>query len=177
MKRPLVCILALLVSSIPLFGAEEKEVNPIIAVYDLEGPISESGQGEDGLLGLSMDAARPLTMLDLSRSLEKAAADEAVKAVVLDADGAEMDFSQVQEIRTLLLALRAAGKDVWMYSEHLTNRTALLGSAANHRQPAGRLLQPDRAARRREDHRGHGQAHGAILTAKPRKVAPCRTAR
>ncbi len=132
MKRPLVCISALLVYSFPLLGAEEKEVNPIIAVYDLEGPISESGQGEDGLLGLSMDAARPLTMLDLSRSLEKAAADEAVKAVVLDADGAEMDFSQVQEIRTLLLALRAAGKDVWIYSEHLTNRTALLGSAANH---------------------------------------------
>ncbi len=132
MKHPLLCISALLVSVVSLPGAEEETVKPVIAVYDLEGPVSESGQGEEGLMALTVDASRPLTMLDLSRSLEKAAADATVKAVVLDADGAEVDLSQVQEIRKRLLAIRGAGKDVWLYSEHLTNRTALLGSAANH---------------------------------------------
>lgn len=131
MKRLLVCFSSLLIPSLPLAHAAD-EVKPIVAVYDLEGPVSESGQGEEGLMALQMDASRPLTMLDLSRSLEKAATDATVKAVVLDADGAEVDFSQVQEIRKRLLAIREAGKDVWMYSEHLTNRTALLGSAANH---------------------------------------------
>jgi protease-4 len=132
MKRTLAGISVLLLSAIPLSAAADKEVKPIVAVYDLEGPISESGQGEPGLMDFSFETGRPLTMLDLSRSLERAMADPAVKAVVLDADGAEVDFSQIQEIRKQLLALREAGKDVWMYSEHLSNRTALLGSASNH---------------------------------------------
>ena len=131
MNRQLVCSLGLL-ASLAVSYAEEKEVKPIVAVYDLDGPISESGQGEQGLMDFSMKASRPLTMLDLSRSLEKAATDDAVKAVVFDADSAKVDFSQIQEIRKQLIALREAGKDVWMYSEHLSNRTALLGSAANH---------------------------------------------
>jgi protease-4 len=119
----------LLASHLP---AAEKPLKPIVAVYDLEGAVSESGQPDDSIFGIAMDATRPLTMLDVTRSLEKAAADPVVKAVVVAADDAELDFSQIQEIRGQLLALREAGKDVWMYSEHLTNATALLGSAANH---------------------------------------------
>ncbi len=122
----------ILLSPIVMAVAAEKEVKPIIAVYDLEGAISESGGSEQGVLDFSIDPSRPLTLLDLTRSLEKAAADVAVKAVVVDADEAEMDFSQLQEICKQLLAVREAGKDVWVYSEHLSNRTALLGSAANH---------------------------------------------
>jgi protease-4 len=132
MNRLLVC--PLIASALfPLVSqAEEKAVKPIVAVYDLEGIVSESGQGEESMLGLSVDPSRPLTMLDVTRSLEKAAANAAVKAVALDVDGASLDFSQIQEIRRQLTALREAGKDVWMYTEHLSNGTALLGSAANH---------------------------------------------
>ena len=119
-------------SSLAVAVAAEKEVKPIIAVYDLEGAISETGKSEQGMLDFSFDPSRPPTLLDLTRSLEKAAADVAVKAVVVDADHAQMDFSQLQEIRKQLLAVRKAGKDVWVYSEHVSNRTALLGSAANH---------------------------------------------
>ena len=119
-------------SSLAVAVAAEKEVKPIIAIYDLEGAISETGKSEQGMLDFSFDPSRPPTLLDLTRSLEKAAADVAVKAVVVDADHAQMDFSQLQEIRKQLLAVRKAGKDVWVYSEHVSNRTALLGSAANH---------------------------------------------
>ncbi len=132
MNRLLLCCSLVLCPTLALAKAAEKEVKPIIAVYDLEGPISESGQKERGLAGLSFAPSRSLTLLDLTRSLEKAATDAAVKAVVVDADEMQADFSQLQEIRKQLLAVRAAGKDVWLYSEHLTNRTALLGSAANH---------------------------------------------
>ena len=132
MKLPLVRPL-IATALFPILAlAAEKEVKPIVAVYDLEGLVSESGQAAASMFDLSMDASRPLTMLDLTRSLNKAAADAAVKAVVLDADGAGLDFSQIQEIRRQLMALREAGKDVWMYTEHLSNGTALLGSAANH---------------------------------------------
>lgn len=114
-------------------AAEEKPV-PVVAVYTLEGELSESGRQEPSLLDLDLaaDTRRPLTAFDLTRSLEKAAADPEVKAVVLDTDRAELDLAQVQEIRRRLLAIRAAGKDVWIYSEALANKTALLGSAANH---------------------------------------------
>ena len=105
-------------------------VKPIIAVYDLEGRISENGQSRTSLLDL--DASRPLTLFDLSRSLGKALTDPAVKAVVVDADEAVLNLAQIQEIRGHLLALRKAGKDVWLYSEQLTNGIALLGSTANH---------------------------------------------
>lgn len=132
MKRLLVCPIALASLLPATASAVEKESKPVIAVYDLEGNLSEAGQGESSLLDLSMDPTRPLTMFDLSRSLGKAAADPAVKAVVVDADEAELDFSQIQAIRRHFQKLREAGKDVWLYSEHLTNATALLGSSANH---------------------------------------------
>lgn len=126
--RPLA--LALLV---PLIShAEEKQAKPVVAVYDLEGALSESGQADASMFDLSMETSRPLTMFDLSRSLGKAAADPALKAVVVDADQADLDFSQIQELHRHFRKLRDAGKDVWFYSEHLGNGIALLGSAANH---------------------------------------------
>lgn len=132
MKRLLVCPLVVSALFPVVSAAEEKAAAPIVAVYDLEGVVSESGLAESSMFDLTMDASRPLTMLDVTRSLAKAATDAGVKAVVVDADGAELDFSQIQEIRRQLAALRGAGKDVWIYTEHLSNRTALLGSAANH---------------------------------------------
>lgn len=132
MNRLTLCLSALVVFSSQLIQAADKEAKTVVAVYQLNGPLSESGQVASGMFDLSFKTALPMTMLDLSRSLEKALADDAVKAVVIDADQAQVDFSQIQEIRKLLLALRDGGKDVWMYSEHLSNRTALLGSAANH---------------------------------------------
>jgi protease IV len=122
--------LAILISAVA--GAEEKPVKPIIAVYDVEGLVSESGQASSSMLDLSMDSSRPLTMLDVTRSLKKATEDPAVKAVVVDADGAKIDLSQILEIRRQLLAVRQAGKDVWVYTENLSNGIAVLGSAANH---------------------------------------------
>lgn len=116
----------------PVCQAAEKPAKPVVAVYDLEGVLSESGQVMPSMLEITFDASRPLTMLDLTRSLEKAAADGNVKAVVMDVDGAALGFAQIQEIRRRLLAVREAGKDVWIYTEALNNGTALLGSAANH---------------------------------------------
>jgi len=126
--------LALLAATAFSAAAAEEKPAPVVAVYTLEGEISESGRQDPSLLDLdlSADTRRPLTAFDLTRSLEKAAADPEVKAVVLDTDRAELDLAQVQEIRRRLLAIRAAGKDVWIYSEALANKTALLGSAANH---------------------------------------------
>ena len=113
-----------------LFAEDEKKT---VAIYDLEGVLSESGRPEASLFGsLGMESNRPLTLFDLTRSLEKAAADPNVSAVVLDADDAGLGLAQIEEIHRRLGAIRKAGKDVWLYSDSLSNATALLGSAANH---------------------------------------------
>ena len=126
MKRLLPLLAILLVG--PL-GAADKA---IIAVYDLEGTISEGGQSGGSLLDFSMNAGRALTHFDLVRSLQMAAGDAEVKGVVLDVDQAGLGLAQLQEVRRLLLDIKKADKDVWIYSDGLTTGTALLGSAANH---------------------------------------------
>ncbi|MFC7337954.1 signal peptide peptidase SppA [Haloferula chungangensis] len=104
----------------------------IVAVYDLQGPLSESGMAEPSLLAMDLEADRPLTFFDITRSLRQAAADPEVGALVLDIDDADLQLTQLQEIRSHLLTARQAGKDVWLYSDAYNNSTALLGSAANH---------------------------------------------
>lgn len=128
MKIALALCLAALCSSAL---AKKKDSETIIAVYDLEGTVSESGQAGGGLLGLGGGSGRPLTHYDIVRSMKAAAADAQVKGVVLDLGGAEISLAQLQEMRRCLLAIRKAGKDVWFYTESLTNGTALIGSAAN----------------------------------------------
>jgi protease-4 len=124
--------LPLLAATTLAVTAAEEPAAEVVAVYRLEGRVSESGRTEPTLLDLATDTQRPVTAFDLTRSLEKATVDPAVKAVVLDADFADLDLAQIQEIRRRLLAVRAAGKDVWLYSEEFGNKTALLGSVANH---------------------------------------------
>jgi len=115
-----------------LILARADDDTTIIAVYDLEGMITESGQVSGGLLDFGAGGNRPLTHFDLVRSLKAAAADKNVKGVVLDLGGAGINLAQLQEMRRCLLAIRAAGKDVWYYTEQLNNGTAIIGSAANH---------------------------------------------
>ena len=104
---------------------------PIVAVYDLEGALSESGRAETSMLSMDFDAERPLTFHDLAGSFRDAAADEEVAAIVIDADGATLSLPQIQELRRHLIDAREAGKDVWIYSDYFNNKTALLGSAAS----------------------------------------------
>ncbi|WP_265594484.1 S49 family peptidase [Haloferula sp. BvORR071] len=127
--------LSLLAATLPLAAAdkEKDKDKSIVAIYDLEGKLSESGRPEASLLdGLGIEANRPMTLFDVSRSLESAATDPKVKAVVLDADDAELGLAQIEELVRRLKVVRDAGKDVWIYSDTLSNATALLGSAANH---------------------------------------------
>lgn len=123
-----------LLATLPLAAADKDKDKPVVAIYDLEGTLSESGRPEASLLGGlgGMESGKPMTLFDVSRSLEKAAADPKVKAVVLDVDDAALGLAQIQEILGRLKAVRAAGKDVWLYSDTFSNATALLGSAANH---------------------------------------------
>ena len=117
---------------------------PTVAIYDIENPVSETGISSDSLSGLLSigNPSRPLTHFDIIQSLQSAASDTEVKAVVLDVDSSGLSLAQIQEIRDHLLSIRSAGKDVWLYTEYLSTTTALLGSAANHMtlMPAGNVM-------------------------------------
>ena len=110
------------------------EAAPVVPVYDLHGMLTESGQASSSLLDLdfSFSSARPLTFLDVVQSLASVPADENVPAVVLDFDATGFELAQAQELVRHLKAIREAGKDVYLYTENLSNGVALLGSAANH---------------------------------------------
>ena len=97
-----------------ILHADDSET--IIAVYDLEGVISESGQSDGNLLDFGNSPNRPLTHFDIVYSLQAAATDKNVKGVVLDLGGASISLAQLQEMRRCLLALREAGKDVWFFT-------------------------------------------------------------
>jgi protease-4 len=115
-----------------LAGGSIAAEKPVVAVYDLESALSESGVVEASLMSMNLESQRPLTFFDVTRSLGLAAADPEVQAIVLDVDGAPMGLSQIEEVRRHLQAARKAEKDVWVYSDYYNTKTALLGSAANH---------------------------------------------
>ena len=131
------CLAMLCGAALPLTAAEPSAkpapAKPVVAVYNLDGALSEDGQPETDTFAVpDLHSKLPLTLLDLTLSLGLAADDPEVKAIVIHADNASLNLAQVQEIRTALLDARSAGKDVWVYSQTLNNRSALLGSAANH---------------------------------------------
>ena len=115
-----------------LAGAALAADKPVVAVYDLERGLSESGMTEPSLMNMSLESQRPLTFYDVTRSLGLAVKDPNVKALVLDVDGAPLGLAQIGEIQRHLASAREAGKDVWLYSDYYTTKTALLGAASNH---------------------------------------------
>lgn len=102
-----------------------------IPVYDLSGLLSEGGAASQNLLGIDISAQRPLTHFDVVTSLQRAAESKEVPAVIFEVDQAGLSLAQMQEVRRELLALKEAGKDVWLYTDSLNFKTALLGSAAS----------------------------------------------
>ena len=130
-----------LLAVFPGFSKANPDEPKVVPVYDLQGILSESGNAAPSILELDLNFSgeRPLTFFEVASSISAAGSDENVPAVVLDIDAAGLEMAQVQELRRLLLSLRKAGKDVYIYTENLNNSTALLGSVANHLtlMPAG----------------------------------------
>ena len=116
-----------------VIALQVRAVEPsIVAVYDLQGSLSEGGQRELSLLSLPSSTGRPVTHFDLVRSLRMAAADEKVAGVVLEFDQVSFSRAQAQELSRRLADVRREGKKVWLFSDTLSRTSALFGSAADH---------------------------------------------
>jgi protease-4 len=103
-----------------------------IAVFDINGPIVESSNVSLDLSTLLGGATGGgVLMFDLVHALRQAEADDGLKALVFDIDQAGAELAQLQELASHFAALRAAGKDVWLFTESLGNPQAILGRAAS----------------------------------------------
>ncbi len=124
-------VLALGCASVPTSSQAADGEAKTIAVYDINRPIVESSSVSlDVSSILGGGAAGGLQMFDLVHALRQAAADESLEALVFDIDQAGAGMAQLQELSHHFAALRAAGKDVWLFTESLGNAQAILGSAA-----------------------------------------------
>jgi len=113
--------------------AKDKESAGTIGVYDINGSIVEtSGASSLSLGSLLGGGGGGLQMFDLVSALRSAVDDEELKALVFDIDQAGIGFAQLQELRYHIEKIKAAGKDVWFFTESLGNAAAILGSSASH---------------------------------------------
>ena len=97
-----------------------------IAVFQLEGPITEAPSEELQLFG-----PKPSSLRELLKRMSDAAADDNVKAVVILSDNVEAGLGQIEEIRQAMKTLRDKGKDVYVHADHVGMRDYILYAGAS----------------------------------------------
>lgn len=118
--------------------AQEAAAKPKAVVVRLAGTLNETPKEE--LFNLGEKTSTPL--LTLVRRLDKAADDEAVKAVVILIDQAQPGPAQLGELRGAMDRLREAGKKVYAHAEtisSLTQYALLCGAESASATPTGDL--------------------------------------
>ena len=136
MRRSLLgfCLVALL----PILGAaaaqaadkDDKKADSTkvtIPVFRLAGAITEAPADET----LFFASSQAVSLKDLVARLEKAAKDEAVKAVVILQKAIRLRRAQKEELRQAMAKLRAVGKEVYAHADSLSmGEYALLSGAS-----------------------------------------------
>ena len=124
MSRALRVLLAFMVL---LFATVEAGAKPVVAVFRLNGPITESPADES----IPLFSPPGTSLKDLVERMNKAAGDDDVKAVVVLADSAQVGSAQVEEIRQAMDKVRAAGKEVLVHADSMGMGEYVLFSGAS----------------------------------------------
>src|SRR5438105_3170948 len=93
----------------PATGDKKTGSKPTLAVFRLAASVAEAPTEDLSLFG----GPRPTTLKDLVARLRQAAKDDAVKAVVILAEGGSAGPAQVEELRQAMKTVRDAGKDIY----------------------------------------------------------------
>jgi protease-4 len=100
---------------------------PVVAHFHLSGELQESPVADPfGLM-----AGELTSLKDLVRRMDKASADDKVKAVILTFGGMQFGLGQLEEVRGAIERLKTAGKKVYVYAEAMDTRTYALLCAGN----------------------------------------------
>jgi protease-4 len=108
-------------------AAEAPKPKPKVVVFRLAGAVNESGREET----ISLGGVAPVSLRTLVERMDKAAKDEAVKAVVLLLDGGSAGAAQVEELRQAMDRVKAAGKPVFAHADELQMGQYVLGAGAS----------------------------------------------
>ena len=100
--------------------------NPVIAVFDLSTPLTETQPDEFLPIG-----PQPSSLRDLLRRMHEAAGDDNVKAVVILSDHVQAGPAQIEELRQAMSALRDKGKDVLVHADSMMMMDYALFSGAS----------------------------------------------
>src|SRR5205823_2784663 len=92
-----------------------KAAKPTIAVFRLDGPVSETPSGEEFLAALEQKKS----LKDLIERMAKAADDPNVKAVAFLVESPSIGTAQKEELRQAMAKLRKAGKDIYAHADQL----------------------------------------------------------
>jgi len=86
--------------------------------------------------------AKVLQVLEVHRALERAAVDDRIKSLLVDASGFQGSFGKLQQLRADLLKFKKSGKPVYAYFEASGNGGYYLSSVADkvYAPPTGDLL-------------------------------------
>jgi protease-4 len=99
--------------------------------------------------GFSLAGAGPARLTwTLLSTIDRAAQDRSVRALVLELDGASMSFAQAQELRQALARFKAQGKKVYVYAPHLHMLGYYIASVADKivSHPLGEVWIPGMSA-------------------------------
>ena len=123
------------VFAVILLAVGQAWAKPVVAVFKLSGPVTESPADES----IPLFSPPGTSLKDLVERLNKAAADENVKAVVVLADDAEVGSAQVEELRQSMDNVRKAGKEVFVHADSMGMGEYVLFSGASRLSvvPAG----------------------------------------
>jgi protease-4 len=88
------------------------QATPVVAHFHLSGELTESPMPDP--LGLLAEEATSLK--GLVRRMDRASADDRVKAVILTFDRMSLGFGQLEEIRQAIGRIRKAGKKVYVHT-------------------------------------------------------------
>ena len=95
-------------------AAKDKDANTI-ALFNLSGALTETPTAaDDPFAGGASES-----LLSLTGRMRKAAADEDVKAVVLNYGGLGLGRAQAEELAKVIKEVKGAGKPVWGYADAL----------------------------------------------------------
>jgi protease-4 len=121
----LLCVgIAALLLVAPALAQESKSTDakasdaakPVIAVFRLSGPVSETPTDD----GFPFSTEHKHALKDLTARMKKAGDDKNVKAVILTVSDLSLGFAQIEELRQAIADLRAAGKDVYAHADSLS---------------------------------------------------------
>ena len=125
-----VAVLVSLLASVPVrAAAPAKGAAPstaTVAVFELDGPVTESPTQDLALFG-----QQPLGLRDLVKRLRAAADDANVKAVVLIGENLALGPAQTEEIRGAIKHVRDRGKDVVVHSDSMQMKEYLVFAGAS----------------------------------------------